>query len=371
MWVDTPVGVAEAAIAWRAAGSIAVDTEADSLHSYFHKLCLVQVTAGSTTWLVDPLALPPAALAPLWEVLGDPALQVLMHGADYDLRVLDRDHGAVVRGLRDTQVMAQLLGESRIGLAALLELELGVVLDKSQQRADWSQRPLPPALLRYASADTDHLARLAARLEQRLGELGRWGWALEDCARLEGVRHVPQEPDPFDFERGKWARGLDREARDRLFTLHTWREEQARRLDVPPFKVLGPQSMVALARTPPADLAEMSRVEGLGPRFSRRWGVEVLRCLARPQAAPPRPARRPPPRPDPRLQARAQRLLAARDLVAAGLGLQPGVLCPRAVVEAVAATTDLGPEALAAAGLVGWRREVLRGAFTEAAVESS
>jgi ribonuclease D len=362
LWVDTPGAVAEVAAACRAAGGFALDTEADSLHSYFHKLCLLQVSAGDRTWLVDPLALPAEALSPLWDVLSDPGLPVLMHGADYDLRVLDRDHGARLGGLRDTQVMAQLLGDRRFGLAALLEQELGVTLDKSQQRADWSQRPLPPALLRYAAADTGHLERLAGRLRDRLEALGRWGWALEDSARLEAVRHTPQVQDPYAFVKVDGARGLEGEARDRLYTLHRWREEEAQRLDVPPFKVLGARSMLALALAPPDDSADLARVEGLGPRFARRWGREVLRALRAPLAAPPRQARTPRPRPDPVIEARVQRLLAVRDREAARLALDPGVVCPRALVHAVA-TEGVAD---ARGGLIGWRRELLAVPFSEA-----
>ena len=363
--MEDPEGVADVAFACRQSGWLALDTEADSLHSYFHKVCLIQVTAGAKSFLVDPLALPREALAPLWEVISDPAVPVLMHGADYDLRVLDRDHGATVRGLRDTQIMAQLLGEPRTGLATLLEQELGVLVDKSGQRADWSQRPLTPALLRYATADTAHLEALAGRLRLRLEALGRWGWALEEFARLEEVRFVAPAPDPLAFDRMEGARGLDREARDRLFTLHRWREEEAQRLDIPPFKVLGPRSMVALARTPPADPDELARVEGLGPRFARRHGRDVLRRLARPEAAPPAEARRRVARPDPAVKARVKCLLAARDRSAAALALPSGVVCPRSVVEGVAEATGSVAERLAAGGLVGWRRWLLEAPFSE------
>jgi len=364
-WVDVPEGLAEVASACQEAGWLALDTEADSLHSYFHKVCLIQVTAGTRSFLLDPLALPRESLAPLWEVVGDPALPVLMHGADYDLRVLDRDHGARVLGLRDTQIMAQLLGEPRTGLATLLENELGVLVDKGGQRADWSQRPLPPALLRYAAADTAHLEALTRKLRERLDALGRWGWALEEFERLEKVRYVAPEADPLAFDRLEGAKGLEREGRDRLYSLHQWREREAMRLDIPPFKVLGPRPMVALARNPPAAADELARVEGLGPRFARRHGRVVMRLLARPLQAPEAVPRRRDPRPDPAVKARVKRLLAARDRAAAAVALPSGVVCPRSVVEAVAEAGGSATERLTAGGLVGWRRWLLEAPFTE------
>ena len=99
VWIETAEGVREAAELCAANGSFALDTEADSMHSYFHKVCLIQVTAVGQHLVIDPLALEPSDLAPLWKVVGDPSIPVLMHGADYDVRILDRDYGALVRGL--------------------------------------------------------------------------------------------------------------------------------------------------------------------------------------------------------------------------------------------------------------------------------
>ena len=239
IWVDTRAGVDEVAAAARSAGWLALDTEADSLHSYFHKTCLVQVTADNRNFVIDPLAMDSSDLDPLWEVVEDPGIPVLMHGSDYDIRVLDRDYDTRIRGLVDTQAMAQVLGEPKTGLAALLEIEEGVVLDKRHQRADWGQRPLTRSQVAYAAADTAFLGSLAAKLRARLEDLGRWEWAREEFRKLEQVRHNPVEPDPLAFERVKGVRPLRGEDRDRAFTLFQWREAEAQKLDVPPFKVLG------------------------------------------------------------------------------------------------------------------------------------
>lgn len=354
----------------RRAGRLALDTEADSLHSYFHKVCLIQASVNGDHFLVDPLALGREGLAPLLDVLADPAIHVLMHGADYDVRVLDRDYGARIHGLQDSQLMAQLLGEPKTGLAALLEKELGVALDKKFQRADWGRRPLPPGMLAYAAADTAFLPDLHRRLRRRLEDLGRWTWAEEEFRRLEGVRHQPHEPDPLAFERIKGARRLKGPARDRAYSLFLWRDRAARSLDIPPFKVLGNRQLLELAEAAPRTLDRMSAIDGLGPRFLRRWGREVLRVLARPETAPPRQRGG-----NERIQLdaaqrrRLRALTAARDAQAERLGLDPGLLCPRAVLEALAACSA---PTLAGCGLDGWRREVLEGPFRDAvaAVES-
>jgi len=360
-WVDTAAGVAEVASRCRAAGRFALDTEADSLHSYFHKTCLVQVTAADEHFLVDPLALERDQLEPLWQVAGDPSLPVLMHGADYDVRVLDRDYGVRIRGLEDTQIMALLLGEPKTGLAALLERDLGVELDKRFQRADWGTRPVGRALREYAAADTAWLEQLAAILRRRLEALERWRWALEEFRALEQVRHEPAEPDPYAFERVKGVRSLRGAARDRAFTLYEWREERAKHADVPPFRILGNRPLVALAERPPDDLDGVAAVDGLGPRFARRLGRAVLERLSRPWSAPPFRKGRREPAPPAELRRRLDRVSHVRDRRAQELELAPGLLCPKATLQEVAFAEPVPADrrGLEAAGLTGWRLEQL------------
>ena len=127
-------------------------------------------------------------------MLADPGVEKVLHGADYDLRVLDRDLGARVVRLRDTQVAAQLLGEAQTGLAALVGREAEVVLDKRHQRADWGRRPLTHELLAYAAADTAYLELLRRRLSERLAALGRLAWWEEECVALEAIRWEPPAP---------------------------------------------------------------------------------------------------------------------------------------------------------------------------------
>jgi len=361
IWVDTGEGVDEATAATKSAGWLALDTEADSLHSYFHKTCLLQVTANDRNFVIDPLALGPSDLRPLWEVVEDPTIPVLMHGSDYDIRVLDRDYETRIRGLVDTQIMAQLLGEPKTGLAALLEKEEGVVLDKRHQRADWGRRPLTRSQVVYAAADTAFLERLAVQLRERLEVLGRWDWAVGDFRRLEEVRHRPTEPNPLAFERVKGVRSLRGAARDRAYTLYEWREGEAQRLDVPPFKVLGNKTLFTMADDAPKNPAELLKVPGIGPRFSRRWGKDVLLNLREPNRAPEwkKVARQPEPKA--KVIRRMKRLSVVRDEIATELGLEPGLVCAKSCALAVASLTPRCASAddLRDAGLTGWRLDII------------
>jgi len=367
LWIDRKDTLADLAARCRVAGRFALDTEADSLHSYFHKVCLVQVTVRGEHAVIDPLALGADDLLPLWEVCGDRKISVVMHGADYDVRILDRDHDARIAGLEDTQIMAQLLGEKKTGLASLLEAHFGIRLDKKHQRADWGRRPLKPSMLRYAAEDTAHLEALAGRLRGRLEALGRWGWAREEFARLEKVRHLSAEPNPLAFERIKGVSALKGPARDRAYSLFQWRDAEARKRNVPPFKILGNQPLVDMAREIPQDLKAMEKIPGLGPRFVGRNGREVLKVLRNPQPAPERIRRERAAPVDPAVRARTKLLTAARDVVAADLGIEPSVICPRAVIERVA---EGGNGALENGVLEGWRLEILAEPFAKVLADS-
>ena len=347
-----------------AAGSraVALDTEADSFHSYHHKLCLIQLSFDSHNAVIDPLAVAAPALAPLGELLASPDVVKLMHGADYDLRILDRDLGFRAVAVRDTQLAAQLLGEPQTGLAALLAKEVGVELDKSLQRADWSVRPLTPELLAYAAGDTSHLERLAAILAARLEALGRSSWWEEECAALETIRWQAPVRDELAFERVKGAKRLRGRARDRVAALYAWREQLAAAGDVAPFRVLGADAILGMAERGPEDLEQLAKVPGVGSSTVRRHGAALLQVVA---TAPPAPEREPRERftVDRERERRVTAPRAARDARAAELAIDPGVLAPRAGLEAVVDRLPAEVDALAACLGRRWRTAELAGAL--------
>ncbi|HQR47070.1 MAG TPA: ribonuclease D [Thermoanaerobaculia bacterium] len=241
---------------------VSLDTEADSFHHYFEKVCLVQVEVAGEVFLVDPLGGGP--LAPLLERLA--GRRLLMHGADYDLRLLFRDHAFRAGTLFDTMIAAQLLGEREIGLSALLSKRLGVFLDKAHQRADWSARPLPPGMVAYAAADVAHLPALVASLEAELAATGRLAWHDEECARLAAAPFPGRrETDPENHWRIKGTNALS--AKERAFVRALWevREARARALDLPPFRVLTNERLTAAARLAAAGESDLLKLFP-GPR---------------------------------------------------------------------------------------------------------
>lgn len=344
---------------------VALDTEADSFHHYFEKVCLLQLARAGTAWLVDPLA--GLDLAPLFGLLSHRRL--LLHGADYDLRLLSRGYGFHPREIFDTMLAAQLLGQKEIGLAALLSGRLGVTLDKSSQRADWSRRPLTTILVTYAAADVLHLHALVALLETDLSAKGRLDWHAEECSRLLAQDLAPAPEDPETDWRIKGSNALS--AKERAFLRELWsaREERARSLDLPPFRVLHNETLLSLSRKAASgeqDLAALfPRPVPAGFAGRLREALETARALP-PTAWP--PARRGEiVRTEPELEKAVYALKARRDAVAARLGLDPGVLASRAALVDVAraelaARAPLAPaDLVAATGISRWKAELLSG----------
>lgn len=339
---------------------IAVDLEADALHNYREKVCLLQVSTPERTVLIDPLAV--TDLSPLQPVLANPAIRKIFHASDFDLRCLKRDFNLEVHGLFDTMISAQLLGEERIGLADLLRKYFAVDLDKRYQRADWSQRPLPAEMVRYAAEDTCHLHRLTAMFEQRLEDLGRLSWAAEEFALMEKVRFA-ENSGPICL-RLKGAGTLTRRQLGVAEALLQWREGEGERLNRPVYKVIGNKPLLDLATRMPQEAAELQGIEGLTPRVLERYAKALLTAVQAGLAVPesqlpqfPRALRR---AKDPEREERLKQLKAWRQAQAIAYALDPGVLINNAALEALAETWPTTEAALArVAGLKNWQRQEL------------
>ena len=339
------------------APALAVDTEADSRHRYPEKVCLIQLSDGVETYLVDALA--GLDCGELGRAFANPRVRKILHGGDYDLRCLDRDFGFAFANCYDTSIAARFAGLERFGLAPLLEDLLGVSIPKDQKlrRADWSRRPLPPDALAYAAADALHLPALRDALDARLRALGRRDWVAEECARLAEVRHAPPDPETA-FLSVKGAHALDERALAVLKALWTFREREARRLNRPPGYILSAQALVFLAANPSADLA---KVPGLGPVLIRRYGRAIRAALAAGKAAPPelRPRSEGPfvPRMTKPESAALARLKKWRAGLGAELRLDPALLWPPRSLERLARAPQSLDAELQAPEIRAWQRK--------------
>jgi ribonuclease D len=335
----------------RAATWVAVDTEADSLHAYPEKVCLLQISTAAGDELVDPLAR--LDLSPLLEALAEHEL--LMHGADYDLRLLRRHHEFVPSAIFDTMLAARLLGMRQFSLSHLAGHYLGVKLEKGPQKANWALRPLTPRMEHYARNDTHHLKPLSDRLKADLEAAGRLAWHAESCARLiaDSTRERPADMD--SVWRIKGSSLLGRPALAILRELWQWREGEAVAANKPPFFILSHQALVEIA----AAAATGRAIQPFLPHHlseRRRGGVakSVTRGLELAPEQHPKLLRYISRRPSEGEKRRFLDLQERRDAQAAKLGIDSTLIASRAVLSDLAHDWKLNEKEL-----MNWQRQLL------------
>ena len=336
----------------RAATWVAVDTEADSLHAYPEKVCLIQISTVAGDRLVDPLA--GIDLAPLLEAFAPHEL--IMHGADYDLRLLRKHHEFVPGAIFDTMLAARLLGHRQFGLSHLVESYLGVKLEKGPQKADWARRPLTERMENYARNDTRHLKPLSDRLKAELEEKGRLAWQQESCARLINDSTQMRAPDLDSIWRIRGSHDLSRPALAVLRELWQWRDGEAIAANRPPFFVLSHEALVGIS----AAAATHRPIEPLLPRhFSPRRQAGLAEAIKaglavsagrQPEILRPRGRR-----PTEAERRRFMDLEKRRDARAAALGIDLTLIASRATLGELAYNWDQH-----AAELMNWQRELLQ-----------
>ena len=338
--LDQPGALAPLLAALERVDEVALDTEADNMYHYKTRVCLLQFLVGPEVFLVDVLA-PGMKLEALWRILAKKHL--IMHGSDFDLRLLHDLCGFRPKSIFDTMLAAQLLGRQRIGLGSLLEDHFGAAVDKSGQKANWSQRPLTPKLLNYAALDVWHLPALRDILLRELAKLHRATWLEQQCrAQIEAgsTGFAPATDHDWRIGRSERLRGAG------LSVLHAvwhWREAQAQRLDTPPFKVCGNTLLIKLAEAAEHGESESALLAGihLGRRHERLSPslTAALRAgLARdPKTLPRRPGR------DPNHVSLTQaeialqdRVKADRDRLAQKLGFEPTLIANRSQLAQIA-----------------------------------
>jgi ribonuclease D len=356
------------------ADRIALDCEAAGFHRYSDRLCLAQVTALGSTWTIDPLAFDATDL--LREPLEREDLPIVMHGADFDLRLLSRDLGIRIRGLVDTQVYAALLGEEGLGLASLLESRIGVKLSKKYQRADWADRPLTAGMLEYAASDTMHLERLIDILSGELAAMGRSSWAQEECLALEAVADLPSDDsDALDpVTRIKGARHLPPREVTAIRAALTWRDEIAKQRDRAVFRVIGDTPLIEAVGSHPRRVEDLVAIKGFPGGLARAEGKDLLRRLRdvreldEAELIPyPKNVHRGPGRPPPELEATVDRLKAVRNSTAEEIGLPRGTLLSNAVLLEIARAAPKTLQELSEVeGMRAWKVEVAGDGLLEA-----
>jgi ribonuclease D len=262
---------------------VAVDTEADSLHCYFEKLCLVQLSFAGADYLVDPLA--GVDLSPLAAALD--GKEIVLQGADFDLRLMKRSFDFTATKVFDTVIASRLLGIREFSLAALVERYFGVTLSKGSQKANWAQRPLPPQMAEYAMNDTRYLLPLAEKLEAELREKGRMEWFEQSCERARVQSAVQRVRDEEEAWRISGSGTLSPRASAVLRAIWRWRDREAQAADRPSFHILQNHLMIDAAKG--VEAGQVPEFRHLSPRRRRGFMEAVEEAMQLPDEELPAP----------------------------------------------------------------------------------
>jgi len=362
------------------ADRVALDTEADSLHCYKEKLCLLQISTPSgkgwigfseddaqvnapsaprlTTrsdkafhrdFIVDPLA--DLDLNPLTSALAEK--EIVLHGADYDLRLLRRNLNFVPQRIFDTVIAARLIGIHEFSLAALVQRYFEIELAKGSQKANWAQRPLPARMAEYAVNDTRYLLPMAERLETELNSRNRMEWFRQSCQRALELAAIDRERDLDEAWRISGAGALRGRASAVLRELWNWREREAEAADRPPFHILQNRELLHSAERFAA--GESPDYKYFSDRRRRAFREAAERGMQLPETDWPVRPRRSGMRATAEVVKRIENFRRNRDHAAKELHIESSFIAPRATLEAIAAD-----QSRANALLVPWQRELLQ-----------
>lgn len=326
----------------------AIDTEADSLHRYRESLCLIQFTAGAECVLIDPLAIDD--LTPLDEYLRDAA--VWMHGADYDMTMLKREFGNLPEKVFDTQIGARLLGVEKFGLGNLVEHYFDIVLSKSSQKADWGKRPLSEKMIDYALNDVRYLLEMGDIIVTQLKEKGRYEWFTESCEAAQ-TKVADRDDSKEDQWRINGSGKLDPYGLACLRGLWNWRDKEAESWDKPSFMVAPNRVLIEWAllladgkKINPPNHYRADRLKRFRDMLSEVRDLPESEWPARPVTK-----RR---KRDRDFDDKVDSMIAKRNSIAKGLGIDGSLIASRAVIESIAAN-----ESAPADLLMSWQHKLL------------
>jgi len=360
--VDNAEGLVRLTKILHGVGRVGMDTEADSLHHYYEKVCLIQLSFLGKNYIIDPLVGFP--LLDFFKVLS--RKELIFQGADFDLRVLKKSFGFRPEApIFDTMLAAQVLGYKKIGLAALVERFFGISVSKTGQKADWSKRPLPERLLTYASADTQYLEMIADDMTKNLQKLNRIAWHRECCERVAKASGLPERSEEKEAWRVKGSSKMPPQELVFVRELWKWRDEAAREKDRPAFYILMNEDLIELAgwqaNNPESPLRQ-------GPSFLKRFtgknlaGLEnaIRSAKNRPPAEWPLPKKRverTTERPD---REKLEALLAACKRLAKKLQIESSFLASRSALTAVTQQRPGSIEkVMEVSGLMRWQAELM------------
>lgn len=326
---------------------IGVDLEADSMHCFKEKICLIQIATAKQAFLLDPFEF--KGISPFLKVLENHDIIKIFHGADFDIRSLDRDYQTRVNNLFDTEIACRFLGIKERGLGALLKRYFTVDSNKKYQKANWSKRPFNQGMVEYSVMDVAFLTKLYEIILQQLVDRGRFSWAKEEFEIQEEVRYEDNHKSPL-FKKFKGAGKIENRSLAVLENLLQLRMQIAEKKDQPLFKIMSNSSLMAMAEEKPATIDQILKIRALSPRQSDMYGklcVEVIiQAMELEQGKLPLYPKSKRLKRDVKVQNRIKQLKKMREKLSSSMGMEPGFLLNNAVISSIALTRPDTPETL-------------------------
>ena len=340
---------------------IGVDLEADSMHCFSEKICLIQIAGPDQAWLVDPFLI--NDFSPFSQILENPRIIKVFHGSDFDVRSLDRELSVEIENLFDTEIACRFLNIKARGLGVLLKTFFNINVDKKYQKVDWSKRPLKDEMIAYSVGDVATLVQLHDLLKERLEKIGRLAWAREEFELQARVKYENNHTRPL-FRKFKGAGKLDNRSLAVLENLLDVRISQAEKKDLPPFKIMSNQSIMAMAQSRPASVEAVLKHRALSPKQAGMYGqlcVDAIQAaLALPHRELPAYPRTRMPRKSTKVLGRIDALKKMREAASRTLAMEPGFLINNNMIAAVASTKPASLEdLLQIPGMRNWQVEAL------------
>ena len=340
---------------------IGVDLEADSMHCFLEKICLIQIAGPNQAWLVDPFLI--NDFSPFSQILENPEIIKVFHGSDFDVRSLDRELSVEIENLFDTEIACRFLNIKARGLGALLKSYFDIDVDKKYQKVDWSRRPLKDEMIAYSVGDVATLVELHDLLKHRLEKIGRLAWAEEEFDLQARVKYESNHLRPL-FKKFKGAGKLDNRSLAVLEYLLEVRLCQAEKKDLPPFKIMSNQSIMTMVQRRPASVEAILKYRALSPKQAGMYGQLCVKAIETALALPHRelPAypRTRMPRKTSQVLGRIDALKKMREAASRALAMEPGFLINNNMIAAVAADKPSSQEdLLQIPGMRNWQVEAL------------
>lgn len=281
-WVATPSEIESLQEHMKCETIIAVDTESDSLFSYFEKVCLLQISTQKMDYIVDPLALIDTdEIASLKTIFADEQVEKIFHAAQYDILCLKRDYSFEFKNIFDTMVAARILGWKNVGLGNILQERFGILLDKKMQRTNWGHRPLTAEQIDYAAKDTHYLIALRELQINELVRMGRLEEAYEEFNRLTRVQSTAKDFNPDAYWNITGAKDMDPISLGILRELFWFRNRQARKENRPVFKVIPNHTLISIAAMRPRTIQDILLIHGISNHTLRLYGHAILEAIDR------------------------------------------------------------------------------------------